>query len=156
MKQKKIAYWLKGLTILLGIFGILFFAALTWYAFYMKNENPDNPLWMFIFFSWYTAVCCYIILVKFWRVCTEIGRDHSFSKENATSFHHMTICAAMLGIGFLLRLLLVIGIGQIQLWIVLFRVIEIFFSIFLAFLCEALSQLVLYAYEVKKENELTI
>lgn len=122
----------------------------------MKNENPDNLLWTIVFFSWFAAACCYVILANFWKVCTQIGRDRSFSKENATAFHRMMICGVMLAIGFLVRIIYLFFLKQAPIYFFMLGIVELFFSIFFAFLCEALSQLVLHAYEVKKENELTI
>ena len=43
MKQTKISYWLKGMTILLAVMGIFFFGALTAYAFQLKAQG--NVLW---------------------------------------------------------------------------------------------------------------
>ena len=132
MKQTKISYWLKGMTILLAVMGIFFFGALTAYAFRLKAQG--NVLWGWVGFSWYIAVLCYLILFEFWRVCTQIGKDNSFSLENAKYFHHM----GLYGIGGIL------GFGEI--------LIAAIFTI----LCECLSRLVQYAYDVKRENELTI
>jgi len=39
MKQTKISYWLKGMTILLAVMGIFFFGALTAYAFQLKAQG---------------------------------------------------------------------------------------------------------------------
>lgn len=90
MKQTKISYWLKGMTILLAVMGIFFFGALTAYAFRLKAQG--NVLWGWVGFSWYIAVLCYLILFEFWRVCTQIGKDNSFSLENAKYFPYMLLC----------------------------------------------------------------
>lgn len=39
MKQTKISYWLKGMTILLAVMGVFFFGALTAYAFQLKAQG---------------------------------------------------------------------------------------------------------------------
>lgn len=156
MKQRKISYWLKGLVIVLAVMGILLFSAITWYGFCMKNTDPGNPLWGFIFFSWITAAFCYTILYEFWTVCTEIGKDNSFSMENAHAFHHMGICSTAAAAAFLVRMVWIIFIGKITPLIVVIILCEIFFCGVFTVLCEALSRLVQNAYEVKRENELTI
>ena len=156
MKQTKISYWLKGLVIVLAIMGILLFGGLTCCAFYLKNTQPDNSLWTFVFFTWYTAALCYVVLIEFWKVCTQIGKDNSFSLENTRAFHHMTICGIAAGIGFTVRLVWLFVCGAITVSGAVFIVTEIILSGIFAVLCEALSRLVQNAYEVKQENELTI
>ena len=156
MTQKKISYWLKGIVILLGIMGVLFWGGLTAYAFYLRADEPQNLFWTFIFSSWYTAAFCYGVLIEFWGVCTQIGNDNSFSRENARHFHRMGICGVLALAGFVIRPLylaleqaLTVGFG-------IFVAAEILIAIVFIVLCEALSRLILNAYEMKQENELTI
>lgn len=156
MKQKKISYWLKGMVLMLAVLGILFFGPLTYFAFHMRAENPDSLLWTFIFFSWYTAVLCYVVLFEFWKVCTEIGRDNSFSMENAASLHHMGMCALAAGAGFFVRFIWFLLIREIHPAAILLIIFEILLCMIFITLCEALSKLTQNAYEVKRENELTI
>ncbi|MCM1283517.1 MAG: DUF2975 domain-containing protein [Muribaculaceae bacterium] len=154
MKQTRISYWLKGIVIALGIMGIFFFGALTWYGFYLKGEG--NPLWGWVVFSWYIAALCYVILFEFWQVCTQIGRDNSFSMENARAFRRMGFCGAAAVLGFAGRLIFICVVDALDFGRVIFIVAEVMLAAIFAILCEALSRLVQYAYEVKQENELTI
>ena len=153
MKQKKICRWLKGLTVLLGIMGVAFFGGVTVLAFYMRQQDP---VWSFVFFSWYTAVLCYGVLFQFWNVCTQIGRDNSFSLENVRSFHRMAMLGVAAGAGYLARMVYLIAAGGFRWPVFLYNLALILLSVVFVTLCEALSQLVRNAYEVKRENELTI
>ena len=155
MKQKKICRWLKGLTILLGIMGIAFFGGVTVLAFYMRQQNPQDPVWSFVFFSWYTAVLCYGVLFQFWDVCTQIGRTIPFP-WNVRSFHRMAILGVAAGIGYLVRMAYLMIVGGFRWPGFLYNLALILLSAVFVTLCEALSQLVRNAYEVKRENELTI
>ena len=125
-------------------------------AFYMRQQNPQDPVWSFVFFSWYTAVLCYGVLFQFWDVCTQIGRDNSFSLENVRSFHRMAILGVAAGIGYLVRMMYLIIAGGFRWPVFLYNLALILLSVVFVTLCEALSQLVRNAYEVKRENELTI
>ena len=156
MKQKKIANWLKAITIILGIMGIVFFSGLTWMAFELRAYDERNPLWMWIFFSWYIAVLCYLILFEFWRICTQIGQNNSFSMENATYFHHMGIYSIAASIGFAGRLLWLAAIGRVDVLNAGFSIAEILLAVVFTVLCEALSRLVRYAHDMKQENDLMI
>ena len=156
MKQKKISRWLKAMILMLAVLGILFFGPLTCFAFQYKAEHPGSLFWTFIFFSWYTALLCYAVLIEFWKICTEIGRDNSFSMENATGLHRMGMCAVAAEAGFLARFLWFLLIHELRPWPVLLIVLEMLLCLIFVTLCEALSKLTQNAYEVKRENELTI
>ena len=54
MKQTKISYWLKAITIILGMIGVVFFGWLTYLAMQMKAE--DDSIWLAIGCSWYIAL----------------------------------------------------------------------------------------------------
>ena len=156
MKQKKICRWLKGLTVLLGTMGVAFFGGVTVLAFYMRQQNPQDPVWSFVFFSWYTAVLSYGVLFQYLNVCTQIGRDNSFSLENVRSFHRMAMLGVAAGAGYLVRMVYLIAAGGFRWPAFLYNLALILLSVVFVTLCEALSQLVRNAYEVKRENELTI
>lgn len=148
MKQQKISNWLKGIAIALAILGILIIVAIT-----TLQMRP------FLLYSWYAALTvCYLILYYFWKVCTEIGRGNSFSNENAAYFHKMARCGIVLAVGFLARFLVCLILYKLSfIHIQTFLCIcEVFAGIIFAVLCEALSKLILHAYEMKQENELTI
>lgn len=156
MRQRKISYWLKGMIIVLGIMGVLLFGGLTWYAFSMRSADPGNPQWQLIFFSWYTAVLCYLVLYQFWQVCTQIGRENSFSLENVRSFHRMGLCGAAEIVG-QAGCLIWRGIyHELDTFNILLIAVKIILAGMFILLCEALSRLVQYAYEMKQENDLTI
>ena len=125
-------------------------------GFYMRQQNPQDPVWSFVFFSWYTAVLCYGVLFQFWNVCTQIGRDNSFSLENVRSFHRMAMLGVAAGAGYLVRMVYLIAAGGFRWPAFLYNLALILLSVVFVTLCEALSQLVRNAYEVKRENELTI
>jgi hypothetical protein len=156
MRQKKISYWLKGIDVLLGAMGLIFFGGLTFFALQLKELDAQSLFWTFIFSSWYIAVLCYGVLIEFWKVCTQIGRDNSFSVENAKSFHRMGMCGALSAVGFAVRIVyLAIG-GALGLPVAVFTVAEILIALVFVVLCEALSRLIINAYEMKQENDLTI
>lgn len=157
MKQREISYWLKGLDVVLAMMVLAFFVG----ASYAKVSMPDlfykvDSTIAFNIFAWFTAICIFIVLFEFWRICTQIGRDNSFSLENSKSFHHMTICGIAAAIGFICRIIWILVTQCITPVSAIILTVEIILSIMFAILAEALSKLVLNAYEVKHENDLTI
>lgn len=156
MKQEKIALWLKGLVIGLAILGAIFLIGFTMFAFARKDLNPVTTILGFPFAVWYSVSMCYVILYHFWHVCQEIGRENSFSSENARSFHKMAIGGICLGMGFIVKFCLVLLFDKITFLYGLFVLFEVIVSIVFVMVCEILSKLILHAYEMKQENDLTI
>lgn len=156
MKQQKIANWLKGIALSLAVLGSVFVIGVTIYAFVCDEQHPISSIIGFPFFTWYTVAFCYAILFQFGKVCSEIGKENSFSMENVIAFHKMSISGIFLGIGFLAKFCLILFWGNLGFVYGLFIIFEIMVSIVFIVLCEALSKLILHAYEMKQENELTI
>ena len=156
MKQRKLSYILKGVVITLAILGILYIVGLPLAAERMDVAAVKNTFWGFYAFRWWTLFFCYIILFLFWKVCTQIGVGNSFSLENATAFHRIAICGGGIILGFAFEFIWALirdYLTAMSLIFILFKVVV--FIIFIV-ICEALSQLILNAYEIRQENELTI
>ena len=135
MKQKNISGWLKGLVVLLGVMGLFFFGAVTVLAFWMKDQQAGSLLWSFVFFSWYTALLCYGVLFQFWNVCTQIGRDNSFSLENAAAFHRMALFGGAAAIGYPVRLIYLCIAAGIRWQVVCYRLCMTLLCIACTILC---------------------
>lgn len=156
MKQRKISNWLKGIVIVLAILGALYLVGITLGVFCEELPIPVSPFRGLIYFTWYTLFICYIILFLFWNVCTQIGKGNSFSPENAASFHKIALCGVAITIGFFAEFIWAYFTDYLTIWLGMFSGIKIvIFGVFIV-LCEALSKLILHAYEIRQENELTI
>ena len=130
---------------------------------YTKNPTLVQGLVGYSVFTLFASAMCYKILWHFWHVCTEIGRDNSFSPENHKSFHRMAVTSYVIAGSYVVKFMY---IGGRMLW-AHGGVVEIvavcgliFCGVILFFLfgviCEALSKLIKNAYEIKAENDLTI
>ncbi len=151
-KQMKIANFLKFLTVALALMGLVFFAGIS----YIEITNLDRAGIAAPIFTWYAALLCYLILFQFRKVAKEIGRDNSFSLENRDAFHRMGQFALAACAGFFLRLLYDLFTPYGRLFLVYIHIFLILLSLVFFGLCESLSQLIENAYEVKRENDLTI
>lgn len=158
MIQRKIANWLKGLDIVLFIMVLSLLIFLT----YVRLQRPELIDFLndssvgFIAFSCFTGICVFIVLIEFWKICTQIGNDNSFSIENSKAFHNMTICGIVAAVIFACKIVSLIITSNFTLLYMMLILVEIVLSVMFAILAEAMSKLVLNAYEVKHENELTI
>lgn len=159
MKQEEIARWLKWITYSIGIAGAaVFFFLVPMIAGQMRMEYPQAAYlyWPGLGCNFLVASGCYLILYQFWTVCREIGRDNSFSMENALAFKRISRIAAGLAALWFTALAALAFMRVLQAGILLFLIFAVFISFAVAICAAALSHLVWKAYELKQENELTI
>ena len=124
----------------------------------MLEEYPAYQKWY-----WPGLVYCWIVLLpgfaglwEFWKICVQIGRDDSFSKENARSLFRICLLAltmaALLAAGVAALCLLGMGLPALLIAMLGFAAA----CALVALLANALSQLVRRAAAIKSENDLTI
>lgn len=154
-QQKKIAAQLKAMVIVIALAGCVFLALMTNYARYIYEYETYKGEWTFILFTYAIGIACAAILVLFWGVCARIGNDNSFSMENEKALARMGICGLAISAIALLRLIVfyVRFGGGLYMW---YAAAETMLGIIFFVICSALSKLVKGAYELKRENDLTI
>ena len=103
-----------------------------------------------------SAVPIAIALVLFWQICTEIGRDNSFSAENAKSFAVISRLAALMAAVWFAGVVFLAVVHCLGPEFGIFMILIAFICIVAAVLSAALSHLVYKSYEMRQENELTI
>ena len=124
----------------------------------MLEEYPAYQKWY-----WPGLVYCWIVLLpgfaglwEFWKICVQIGRDDSFSQENARSLFRICLLAltmaALLVAGVATLCLLGMGLPALLIAMLGFAAA----CALVALLANALSQLVRRAAAIKSENDLTI
>ena len=122
------------------------------------EEYPAYQKWY-----WPGLVYCWIVLLpgfaglwEFWKICVQIGRDDSFSQENARSLFRICLLAltmaALLAAGVAALCLLGMGLPALLIAMLGFAAA----CALVALLANALSQLVRRAAAIKRENDLTI
>lgn len=159
MTQSEISKWLKVVTILLAVMGAAFFGVIVPILAGISRQNYPELAFLFypgLVYSFAIAVPCYGILYHFWKVCDQIGRDNSFSKENASSFVAMSRFALFLTIEWFMGILFLAIGGWMKTGALVILIFGSFLSIIVTVLTAALSHLVRKAYELREENELTI
>ena len=124
----------------------------------MLEEYPAYQKWY-----WPGLVYCWIVLLpgfaglwEFWKICVQIGRDDSFSQENARSLFRICLLAltmaALLAVGVAALCLLGMGLPALLIAMLGFAAA----CALVALLANALAQLVRRAAAIKSENDLTI
>lgn len=159
MKQMEVSKWLKAITILTGIAGLLFFLwVMPVLAQDMAMAYPEAAylMWPGMIYGWGIGGICYGILYQFWKVCVEIGRDNSFSAENARSFVAISRLAAVMAAAWFAGLVFLAVIHCLGPAFGIFMILCTFICIVAAVLAAALSHLIYKSYEMRQEQELTI
>lgn len=160
MKQREMSKYLKAITAGVGILLLLF---VLWFLPLVLKETLTRIAGN----SGYRIVCILVdisalpavfCLVRFWGICGSIGRNQSFSRENAVRLKRMSqymLADALLYTG-LLVWFFAAGWYRQAAWLLFPVLLAVFISVTLAVLCAALSHLVRNASELQEEQELTI
>lgn len=154
-KQYQLSLWLKGVDLILMILVLLAFGVFTWYGQTGVGQNAEN-IAAYGGFIYVSEVLTLLMLLIFWRVATEIGRDNSFSMENVKHFRHIGYCAGLASLGYLIRMIYVIMSKQFTPFRVGYCIFLMIFGFLVLSICMILSCLIQNAYEMKQENDLTI
>jgi len=124
----------------------------------MRAAYPSDRdlFWPLLAYVWATAAPGFWALCEYFRVCEEIRRDNSFSRENVKSlraiFRLLLAMSAMLLAG----AVALVALRQRHPTVTLLLLMGAAASALVAVLANALSQLIKRAAELKDENDLTI
>ncbi|MCI5647876.1 MAG: DUF2975 domain-containing protein [Fusicatenibacter sp.] len=154
MEQKNLSKWLKTISLCLAAAAAVFYFLLL--PVWARSAIEAEHYWYWMTFFWLTLLPNYLSLWQFWRICCQIGCDNSFSRENADSFRRISRILAsealLLFSGILLMFLA--GMGHPNLCILLLLIMLAVLAV--SILSAVLSHLVMKAYQLKQENDLTI
>ncbi|MCR5700881.1 MAG: DUF2975 domain-containing protein [Lachnospiraceae bacterium] len=159
MEQKALATWLKIIIIGVGICGlVVYFIVFPSYGQSIVNDYPEfaNRFLPWLVFLWITAIPCYAAFVFGWKIAVNIGRDKSFSNDNASYLKWIAWFATADAIFFF--------VGNIVLWladmshpgVVLLSLIVVFAGVAIAVASAGLSHLVQKAAALQEQSDLTI
>ena len=86
MNQQKLSVYLKIIIAVIGVCGlIVYFLILPTCGESLHASFPEFAAWHWpwLIFLWITAIPCFTVLFFGWQIAVNIGKDHSFSLENA-------------------------------------------------------------------------
>ena len=159
MKQKSLSNWLKAIIIGMGIVGLVFYGLVVpALGNDLVSHYPEynDAYYLWVVFLWLTAIPCYIVLYLAWKISANIGKDNSFSKENAVCMKYISMLAAGDSIFFFIGNIVYLVIGFNHPSIVLAALVIVFIGVSIAVAAAVLSHLILKAAQLKEENDLTI
>lgn len=159
MTQTSLSKWLKGVIIGIAICGAIIYVCLI--PFIGRDMVDANPEYAYCYLPWLvvlwvSAIPCYLVLYYGWKITGEIGRDHSFSMENAGYLKRISMLALIDSGYFFAANLILLLLNMNHPSILLASLFVDFAGIAVAVAAAALSHLVQKAAEIQSENELTI
>ncbi len=159
MSQKSLSKWLKGIVAGMGICGAIIYLYLV--PVWGKELVGANPEFSNCYIPWLvviliSAIPCYGVLYLGWKISSEIGKDNSFSVENAAYLRNIAVLAVSDSAYFFAANLVLMIMGMNHPGIFLLSLLVVFAGIVVTVAAAALSHLVQKAAEIEQENELTI
>ena len=159
MEQKALAKWLKLVLLGMGLCGLaVYFFIIPAYGASLRSLYPEfsNRFWPWLIFLWVSGIPCYGVLALGWRIAAHIGRDASFSMDNARCLRYIALLAALDGAYFFLGSLILLFLNMSHPGVVLGSLLVVFAGAAVAVAAAALSHLVRKAALLQEENDLTI
>ena len=159
MKRERLATWLKCIVVAAGLMLLAllgFFLPLIGWEMAQALPQLAWLYWPCLLWSWVLGLVIYFALGLFWRICTRIGRDNSFCRENAKALYHISQLALLdTVLGFLL--LVFLGVfAPLHPTVVFGFALLILVGLAVAVAAALLSRLVEKAAKLKEENDLTV
>ena len=159
MEQKNLSRWLKVILVGVGLCGLVVYALiLPLYGQSLVGQNPEmaGRYWPWLIFLWATGVPCYIALVLGWRIAGNIGRDRSFSEDNARHLKRIALLAAGDTVFFFVGNIALLFANMSHPGVVLASFLVVFAGVAVSVAAAALSHLVLKAALLQEQSDLTI
>lgn len=159
MDQKKLSSSLKAILIGVGLCGlIVYFFVLPAVGLNIAGSYPgfSGAFWPWLIFLWLTAVPCYIVLVMGWKIAVNIGRDRSFSMDNALLLKRIALLAACDTLFFFLGNLILLLLNMNHPSVLLMALLVCFAGVAVTVAAVCLSHLVMKAADLQEQSDLTV
>ena len=159
MEQKALSKWLKIILIGVGICGlVVHLVIIPSYGQSLVNSYPEfsNRYWPWLVFLWASGIPCYAVLVFGWKISSNIGRDRSFSNENAKYLKWISCLAAGDCVFFFVGNVILLFANMSHPGVALFSLLIVFAGVVVAVAAAALSHLVQKAATLQEQSDLTI
>ena len=159
MNQIKLARWLKCILAVACLCALILYAAvipaegLRLQAAYPEFSNRFFP---WLIFLWISGIPCFAALVLAWKIVVNIGKDRSFSMDNARLLQWISRLAAGDAVFFFLGNVLLLLLNMSHPGVVLAALVIVFVGVAVAVAAAVLSYLVQKAAALQEQSDLTI
>ena len=159
MGQKALSKWLKAILIGVGVCGlIVYFLILPEVGRSTIDSYSEFSgwYWPWLIFLWATGIPCYTALVFGWKIAANIGKDRSFSMENAKLLKWISWLAAGDAAFFFAGNVVFLFLNMNHPGVLILSLLVVFAGVAVAVAAAALSHLVEKAAALQEESDLTI
>ncbi len=160
MRQKSLSNWLKFIILGVGICGLVIYLLvvpmLGQTIAAAEDGLFDRLYWPWLVLIWVTALPCYAALAFGWIIAVNIGKDRSFSVENARLLKWISGLAAGDAAFFFLGNILYLFLGWSHPGVTLLSLIVVFVGVAISVAAAALSHLVMKAALLQEQSDLTV
>ncbi len=159
MNQKNLAGWLKCILIITGLCGLIIYAAvIPIYGEYLKTLYPEfsNRFLPWLIFLWISGIPCFTVLVLSWKIAANIGKDQSFSNQNARFLKWISILSAADSCFFFIGNVLLLLLNMSHPGVLLASLAVVFVGVAFSVTSAVLSHLVEKAAVLQEQSDLTI
>lgn len=159
MEQKSLARMLKIIIIGAALCGlVIFFLIIPELGKSMVYNYPEFEcrFWPWLIFLWIVGIPCYVALFFGWKIACNIGRDNSFSYENAKYLKYISWLFAGDVMFFFVGNVVLLFANMSHPGVVLLSLLVAFFGVAISIAAAALSHLVNKAAKLQEESDLTV
>ena len=159
MKQKSLSVWLKIIIIGVGICGLvcdlLVIPELGISA--AGNDPALTRMYLpWLIFAWVCSLPCYAALVLSWLITRNIGRDRSFSLENARYMKYISVLAGGDTALFFIVDVIYFLLGMSHPGVLILSLLVVFIGVAVSVAAAVLSHLIAKAADLQDQSDLTI
>ena len=159
MKQKTLSEWLKVIIIGVGLGGLV--SDLVIIPAFGKSAAGSDPALMrlylpWLIFAWACSIPCYIALVLAWRIARNIGRNRSFTKENAMLMKYISILAGGDTAFFFIVGIIYYVLGMSHPGVFIFSMFVVMAGAAISVAAAILSHMIVKAADLQDQSDLTI
>ena len=159
MEQKNLSKWLKLILVGVALCGLVVYALIVpMYGLSLRAQYPEfsNRFWPWLCFIWLSGIPCFIALCCAWEIVTNIGRDQSFTEQNASLLKSISFLAAFDAGFFFVGNIVLLFLNMSHPGVVIASFLVEFVGIAVAVAAAALSHLVKKAAVLQEQSDLTI
>ena len=159
MKQKSLSVWLKIIIIGVGICGLVCdILVIPELGHSMAGSDPalTRMYLPWLIYLWVCSLPCYAALVMSWIIARNIGRDRSFSVENARYMKYISVLAAADTALFFIVDIVYLFLNMNHPGVLILSLFVVFAGVAISIAAAVLSHLIAKAADLQDQSDLTI
>lgn len=159
MEQKHLSKWLKLILIGVGICGLIMYAfVIPMYGLSLRTEYPEfsNRFWPWLIFLWVSGMPCFMVVYLSWKISTNIGKDLSFTEQNASLLKSISVLSGSDAGFFFVGNIVLLLLNMSHPGVVIASFAIVFVGVAVAVVSAVLSHLVKKASALQEQSDWTI